>query len=260
MMVCLMVPRFIEDERIGKVSKISQNDNGSWKIKLKIYNEYPNIIDDNTLFRVNASSLYIDYDAMNLRQEKEKLAEIEANELAKKAEEAARLAAQEAERQAKIKAEEAARLAAQEAERQAKIKAEEAARLAAQEAERQAKIKAEEAARLAAQEAERQAKIKAEAEEREAINNANKGDADLSFEKEYLASLKEMKEARIKFLQLELSKNKNLYNDKDQFETSSEFFIRATTSTLDYYDSLNIVIHNYFNTQISQLKKNLRMY
>ena len=64
-----------------------------------------------------------------------------------------------------------------------------------------------------------------------------------------------MKEARTKFLQLELSKNKNLYNDKDQFETSSEFFIRATTSTLDYYDSLNIVIHNYFNTQIRPIEK-----
>ena len=30
---------YSEDERIGKVSRISQNDNGSWNVKLKIYNE-----------------------------------------------------------------------------------------------------------------------------------------------------------------------------------------------------------------------------
>jgi len=104
----------------------------------------------------------------------------------------------------------------------------------------------------------KQKKVEQLKKQQEAINNANKGDAALSLEKEYLALLKKKKKDRIEDLKNKLSeeiKNKNLYNDKDQFETSADFFIRATNSTLDYYDSLEIVIHNYFNNQIRPIEK-----
>ncbi len=121
----------------------------------------------------------------------EEAARLAAEEAEKKAaEEAARLAAEEAEKKA---AEEAARLAAEEAEKKAAEEAarlaaeeaaEEAARLAAEEAEKKA---AEEAARLAAEEAEKHESLQEEhetlKEEHEALQEENE---DLQAENEEL--------------------------------------------------------------------------
>ncbi|MDC0145125.1 MCE family protein [bacterium] len=102
-------------EKIGKIKLIEQNNDGKWLITLKIYEEYQNINSD-MLFAIEGSSLFIDYAGMKLREEKaeeDRLAKIEAEE--------DRLAKIEAEEEAKTKAEED-RLAKIEAEEELLIK------------------------------------------------------------------------------------------------------------------------------------------
>ena len=109
---------FSNQEKIGKVRLIQQNNDGKWLITLIIYSKYDDISND-MLFKVESSSLVVDYEAMKLREQKK-----EEKRLAKiKAEEEAR-ASEEVERLAKIKVEEEAR-ASEEAERLVKIKVEE---------------------------------------------------------------------------------------------------------------------------------------
>jgi len=117
-------------EKIGKVRLIQQNDDGKWLITLNIYLKYQEITND-MLFKIENSSLIVDFDAMEAREKKE-----EEQRLAKiKAEEEVRVAAEE-ERLAKIKAEEEARVAAEEVKR--------LERLEKQKAEREARTVKEE--------------------------------------------------------------------------------------------------------------------
>ena len=128
-----------DQQQIGKVRYISEGNQNKWSITLKIYSEYKDISDD-MLFKIKNSSLVVDYEGMELREqqkEEERLAKIRAEKEAQAAEEA------------RIAAAEQARIAAEEEERLAKIRAEkeaqaaEEARIAAEEEERLAKIRAE---------------------------------------------------------------------------------------------------------------------
>ncbi|MDC0145685.1 MlaD family protein, partial [bacterium] len=102
-------------------------------------------------------------------------------------------------------------------------------------------------------------KIKKLKKQQEAIKNADKGDAALLLEKEYLDTLKKNKKERIRSLRsklmLDINMDGHLYNDKDQFETSGDFFVRATNTSLNYYDSLKIIIDKYFNDKIRPIEK-----
>jgi len=109
---------FSNQEKIGKVRLIQENNDGKWLITLIIYSKYDDISND-MLFKVESSSLVVDHEGMKLREQKKvekRLAKIKAEEEAKVSEELERLA--------RIKTEEEAR-ALEEVERLAKIKKEE---------------------------------------------------------------------------------------------------------------------------------------
>ena len=97
-------------ENAGKVKRITENDDGTYTVILKIYDTFE--INENMLFKVDNRKLVVDLDGMEkrkIRKEQERLAKIKAAEEEKarlKAEEEAKIAeakAQEEERARRLK-------------------------------------------------------------------------------------------------------------------------------------------------------------
>ena len=64
-------------EKIGKIKLIEQNNDGKWLITLKIYEEYENISSD-MLFKIEGSDLLVDYSGMWVKSRKSKKIEEKA--------------------------------------------------------------------------------------------------------------------------------------------------------------------------------------
>ena len=273
-------------ENIGKVKRIFEEE-GKYTVVLKIYQEYE-IKEDTFLFKVDQSSSFtvILVEKNNISQFDDTVIEtLEDLQEKENILEAERL--EEEERETWIKQKEEAKLEAERLEEEERKKWE--AKKKQEEWEKKRKIAADKSPYKGDIESIKlfqisnnlnadgfwgkksqtiydsllivranEEKIKKLKKQQEAIKNLDKGDAALLLEIEYLNTLEKKKKDRIEYLKIKLSKeikNKSLYIDKDQFETSSDFFIRATNSTLDYYDSLKIVIHNYFNNFIRPIEK-----